>query len=79
MTDQSIALGHQRVQKRAYAHQSAGADLLLILVTGQQPGPGLWKVTHPSAGHDHVLWILGSYGPLPRKMQWRSKNRIMKS
>ena len=43
-----------------------------VLVTGQQPGPGLWKVTHPSAGHDHVLWILGSYGPLPKKMQWRS-------
>jgi len=43
-----------------------------ILVTGQQPGPGLWRVTHPAAGHDHVLWILGSYGPLPKKMQWRS-------
>ena len=43
-----------------------------VLVTGQQPGPGLWRVTHPAAGHDHVLWILGSYGPLPKKMQWRS-------
>jgi hypothetical protein len=43
-----------------------------VLVTGQQPGPGLWKVTYPSAGHDHVLWILGSYGPLPKKMRWRS-------
>ena len=43
-----------------------------VLVTGQQPGPGLWKVTRPSAGNDHVLWILGTYGPLPRKMQWRS-------
>lgn len=43
-----------------------------VLVTGQQPGPGLWKVTQPSAGHGHVLWILGSYGPLPKKMQWRS-------
>jgi hypothetical protein len=43
-----------------------------VLVTGQQPGPGLWKVTRPSAGDDHVLWILGTYGPLPRKMRWRS-------
>ena len=43
-----------------------------ILVTGQQPGPGLWKVTRPADGADHVLWILGSYGPLPRKMSWRS-------
>jgi len=43
-----------------------------VLVTGQQPGPGLWRITHPSAGHDHVLWILGTYGPLPKKIQWRS-------
>ena len=43
-----------------------------VLVTGQQPGPGLWKVTRPADGTDHVLWILGSYGPLPKKMIWRS-------
>jgi hypothetical protein len=43
-----------------------------VLVTGQQPGPGLWKVTRPADGTDHVLWILGSYGPLPKKMNWRS-------
>jgi uncharacterized protein YbaP (TraB family) len=43
-----------------------------VLVTGQQPGPGLWKVTGPDDGTDHVLWILGSYGPLPKKMSWRS-------
>ncbi len=43
-----------------------------VLVTGQQPGPGLWKVTRPDDGTDHVLWILGSYGPLPKKMSWRS-------
>jgi hypothetical protein len=43
-----------------------------VLVTGHQPGPGLWKVTRPADGTDHVLWILGSYGPLPKKMSWRS-------
>jgi hypothetical protein len=43
-----------------------------VLVTGQQPGPGLWKVTRPADGTDHVLWILGSYGPLPKKLSWRS-------
>jgi hypothetical protein len=43
-----------------------------VLVTGQQPGPGLWKVTRPADGTDHVLWILGSYGPLPKKLGWRS-------
>jgi hypothetical protein len=40
-----------------------------ILVLGQRPGPGLWKV---SKG-EHVLWVFGSYGPLPKNMQWRSQ------
>jgi len=39
-----------------------------ILVVGQRPGPGLWKV---SKG-DNVVWIFGSYSPLPKKMEWRS-------
>src|SRR5579863_8429293 len=40
-----------------------------VLVTGEQPGPGLWKVT----GGDHVLWILGTQLPLPKKMTWRAQ------
>jgi hypothetical protein len=39
------------------------------LVTGEQPGPGLWKV---SKG-DHVMWVLATYGSLPRGMTWRSQ------
>lgn len=39
-----------------------------IQVVGQRPGPGLWKV---SKG-DHVLWIFGTYSPLPKNMIWRS-------
>ena len=41
----------------------------IILVPGQRPGPGLWKV----AKGDHVLWIFGTYGPLPQNMAWRSQ------
>ena len=48
------------------------APLEEVLVTGQQPGPGLWKVTRPGDAGGHVLWILGNYSPLPKKMQWRS-------
>lgn len=48
------------------------APLEEVLVTGQQPGPGLWKVTRPDDAAGHVLWILGSHSPLPKKMQWRS-------
>jgi hypothetical protein len=40
-----------------------------ILVVGQRPGPGLWKV---SKG-EHVLWVFGTYGPLPKGMEWRSQ------
>jgi uncharacterized protein YbaP (TraB family) len=41
-----------------------------VLVTGEQPGPGLWKVTRRDS--DHVLWILGTQAPLPKTMRWRT-------
>lgn len=41
-----------------------------IVVSGEQPGPGLWKVTRDG----HVLWILGSLTPLPRDMTWVSRD-----
>lgn len=40
-----------------------------VLVLGEQPGPGLWKVTKGA----HTLWILGTYVPTPQGMVWRSK------
>ena len=43
-----------------------------VLVSGEQPGPGLWKVIKTTPAGEHVMWVLGSYGPLPQKMQWRS-------
>lgn len=42
-----------------------------VLVTGQQPGPGLWKLTKPHDPSGHVLWLFGNYSPLPKKMKWR--------
>ena len=45
------------------------AELATIVVSGEQPGPGLWKV---SSG-DHVLWILGTLSPLPKGIHWQSK------
>lgn len=58
----------------AFAQDSANPDALTaeldtIVVTGEQPGPGLWKV---SKG-DHVLWVLGVIAPLPKKMEWQSR------
>ena len=40
-----------------------------VIVTGDQPGPGLWLVRKGN----HDLWILGTLSPLPAKMQWQSK------
>lgn len=39
-----------------------------VMVTGEQPGPGLWKVSKD----DHVLWILGAQYPLPKDITWKA-------
>jgi len=43
-------------------------DLEAMVVSGAQPGPGMWKVS--SGGN--VLHILGTVSPLPRRMEWMS-------
>jgi TraB/PrgY/gumN family len=50
----------------------AGTVIEEVLVTGVQPGPGLWRVTRPTDDGGHVLWIMGQYRTLPKEMQWRS-------
>jgi uncharacterized protein YbaP (TraB family) len=44
------------------------AILQTVVVRGNQPGPGLWKVTKG----EHTLWVLGTLSPLPREMHWLS-------
>jgi len=52
------------------AERSGDTDALPeVLVTGEQPGPGMWRV---SKGN-HDLWILATFAPLPKKMIWRSR------
>lgn len=41
-----------------------------VVVTGVQPGPGMWKV-HKG---DHTLWVLATQSPLPKKMEWVSRD-----
>lgn len=45
------------------------ANLPVVVVSGVVPGPGLWKVSKDG----HVLWVLGTLSPLPRAMQWQSR------
>jgi len=40
-----------------------------VLVTGEQPGPGLWKVSRDG----HVMWVLGTIGGVPDTIKWRTK------
>ena len=37
-----------------------------VVVSGTQPGPGLWRVSREG----REFWILGTLAPLPRRMQW---------
>ena len=51
------------------ATPAAEEEIDEVLIIGEQPGPSLWKVYKD----DHVLWVLGTLSPLPKKMQWRSQ------
>jgi hypothetical protein len=64
-------LGSARAQSAASTSPPPGqvTNLEVTTVSGVMPGPGLWKV---SKG-DHALWILGTLSPLPRRMQWQSR------
>ena len=44
-------------------------DMEAVVVSGAQPGPGLWKVY----SGEHTLYILGTLSPLPTRMEWRSQ------
>jgi uncharacterized protein YbaP (TraB family) len=48
---------------------AAGPPLVEIEVTGERPGPSMWKISKDN----HVLWIMGTLEPLPKRMTWRSK------
>jgi uncharacterized protein YbaP (TraB family) len=77
-----IALGLAGLGAAARAGESAAASpaphaqtqsdvpgVQEVEVTGERPGPSLWRV---SKG-DHVLWLLGTLDPLPKHMTWRSR------
>jgi hypothetical protein len=44
-------------------------DLDTVVVSGVVPGPGLWKVSNG----EHVLWVLGTLSPLPKRMEWEAR------
>ena len=50
------------------AQEERVVDLETLVVSGVQPGPGMWKVSRG----DHTLYVLGTVSPLPRRMEWES-------
>jgi hypothetical protein len=44
-------------------------DMDTVVVTGVQPGPGLWRVRRDDG---HTLYILGTQSPLPAGITWRA-------
>ena len=51
----------------AAAPAAADAPLQEIVIEGSHQGPRMWTVRKG----DHVLWILGTISPLPKKMVWQ--------
>ncbi len=59
--------GSEPVPPQASLPESVASEE--VVVSGEQPGPGLWKVTHGT----YVLWILGTVSPLPKNLQWQPR------
>ena len=59
--DASIVGGHSVVETPAAIEE--------IQVSGERPGPGLWKVRRG----ENTVYVLGTTSPLPRKMKFRSR------
>jgi hypothetical protein len=58
---------------QAYADEPE-APLDEVVVSGEYPGPGMWKVTRADDPAHHVMWIVGEPPPLPKRMKWKSKD-----
>jgi hypothetical protein len=56
-------------QAQSMPQQPGVIDLAPVVVSGVQPGPGLWQVTAPDG---HTLWLLGTVSPLPARLDWRA-------
>jgi hypothetical protein len=63
----TTSITHAQALSTSAASQNTVPTLAPVVVTGELPGPALWKV---SKG-DHVMWILGLVTPVPRYMRWK--------
>src|SRR5262245_24798149 len=64
------------ISARAQSPSEGGSSEPLeeVVVTGEFPGPGMWKVTRADRAPGHTLWIVGDPPPLPKRMKWKSRD-----
>lgn len=67
----SAALPAVAEERPANTLDAAPAAQMLeaVVVSGAQPGPGLWRV----AKGENVMWILGTLSPLPKRIEWEPR------
>lgn len=62
-----------RVDNAAASAVPAGSpiiDAAPVVVSGALPGPGMWKVRKG----EHTLYVLGTLSPVPKGMEWTSRD-----
>lgn len=65
-----LAAGAQAAAPTAAVELPEVRDLAPIVVSGVQPGPGMWRVSRDG----RVLHLLGTLSPLPRDIDWISRD-----
>jgi uncharacterized protein YbaP (TraB family) len=65
----AVVLGAAFGASAAPAAADDSAPVQEVQVVGEHPGPRLWRVSRG----DHVVWVLGTLDPLPKRMTWRSR------
>jgi hypothetical protein len=56
------------------AAEAADPPMEEILVSGEFPGPGLWRVSKQAEDGEHVMWIFGTLGGAePASLRWKSR------
>jgi uncharacterized protein YbaP (TraB family) len=66
----ACAIAPAGAQETAPPSSAPIRDEAPVVVSGVVPGPGMWKVTRDG----HAMYVLGTVSPLPRRMEWISRD-----
>lgn len=58
------------VDRIALAEAEHSESIEEVTVIGERAGPGLWRIRNG----DNTLYLLGTLSPLPKKLEWRSRD-----